>query len=116
MLKIPPASTAPVARAGFLSFLRYAASIWLNRKNGIAALTGSTYSLASVSVLPCAPNMTIRFLSKKIMISQMAPARITDPITDAVKYSFDSPMLPSALPRTVLNRTDPPIPIRRPRL
>ena len=114
MLKMPPASTAPVASAGSLSFLKYAASIWLNRKNGIANLIGSTYSRASVSVLSCAPKTTSSSLSNKIITSQMIAARTTEPITDAVKYSLDLLISPSAFPLIVLKRTDPPIPIRSP--
>lgn len=40
-LKIPPASTPAVARAGLPSLRRNAASIWLNRKNGTVNLMGS---------------------------------------------------------------------------
>ena len=42
-------------------------------------------------------------------------ASATEPITEAVKYSFSFPPL-FALPRFVLKITLPPMPMRRPRL
>ena len=43
-------------------------------------------------------------------------ARTTEPITDAVKYSLDCFVWPASFPRIALNSTDPPNPIKRPRL
>ena len=75
----------------------------------MAALTGRTYSLASVSVWSCAPKKRRSCLSKQMMTAQMISAKMMEPVTEAVKYSFDRRTSPSAFPRIVLKRTDPPV-------
>ena len=77
---------------------------------------GATYSRPSVSVLSCAPNIISSSRSKKIISSQITAARMTEPITEAVKYSLDFLSCPCSLPRIVLNITEPPMPINRPKL
>lgn len=45
-----------------------------------------------------------------------AAARTAAPRMETVKYSLERRVWPSPFPQIVLNRTDPPMPISRPRL
>ena len=51
---------------------------------------GATYSRPRVRVLSFAPNMVSSSLSKKIISIHIIAARMTEPVTEAVKYSLDS--------------------------
>ena len=79
-------------------------------------LMGSTYRCASGSRVSSAPKSNNSCLSKKITASQVRPASSAVPNTAAENSSLERRSLPEDSPRSVLNSTDPPMPMSRPRL
>ena len=78
---------------------------------------GLTYSRARESVLSCRAKQQQEFaVEKDHHQPNDRAARTIEPITEAVKYALDRFSWPSAFPRMVLKRTEPPIPIRSPKL
>ena len=74
------------------------------------------YRCARASSVSSAPKNIKSGRSKRISPIHASAARMTEPMTAAVKYwsSSPSPLMP--LPRFVLKITLPPMPMRRPRL
>ena len=74
------------------------------------------YRCAKASNVSSAPKNVKSGRSKRISPIHASAARMTEPITAAVKYCSSSPSPLMPLPRFVLKITLPPMPMRRPRL
>ena len=74
------------------------------------------YRCARASSVSSAPKNISSGRSKKISPSHASAARMTEPMTEAVKYRLSSPSALMPLPRFVLKITLPPMPMRSPKL
>ena len=75
-----------VARPGFLSLRRKAASIWLNKNRGNTSLMGCIYRRAMASSVSSAPKKVRIGASKASTPTHASTARSTEPRTAMVKY------------------------------
>ena len=74
------------------------------------------YRCARTSNVSSAPKNVKSGRSKRISPIHASAARMTEPMTTAVKYCSSSPSALMPLPRFVLKITLPPMPMRRPML
>ncbi len=79
-------------------------------------LMGRMYCFTRGSSASVAPKRVSSWSSKKISPTHTTTDRKAPPMTAAVKNWLDAASFPGPLPRRVLRRTAPPIPISIPRL